>query len=222
MDQKLEKSYKRIFPRCIEWLFPSLCAGCEREGTWLCGACAVSAQSPGIQRIVVGKQKIVVTSLATYAVAPVKTALWRFKYQSIRAYGDVLTDVLIGNLPKNYCNDRVLVPIPLSPWRLRWRGYNQAQLFAHACGTHRGAEVYEGLIRVHRARPQVTTTDKLQRIENVKGVFALSHDSSTLHGRHICIVDDVVTTGATIAEAARILSRARPASITALTIARDV
>lgn len=221
MDQRFEKFCKRIGTSTIDWLFPPVCAGCDSEGTWLCDTCRTVAQSSGIQRIVVGKQKCVVTSLTTYAVAPVKTALWRFKYQSIRAYGDVLTAALVDTLPKHYFDNRVLVPIPLLPWRLRWRGYNQAALFAGACALRRGVSVCEGLVRIRGARPQVTTKDKAQRAENVTGVFALGPLESELRGKKVLIVDDVVTTGATLAEAAKVLRKAHPATIEALTIARD-
>lgn len=221
MDQRLDKSSRRIASWCIDLLFPPVCAGCDVEGTWLCDVCRTVARSSGIQRIVVGKQKIVVTSLATYALPPVQTALWRFKYQSVRAYGDVFADTLIDILPKNYCDTRVLVPVPLSPWRLRWRGYNQADVFARACAQRRRVGVCDGLVRVRATRPQVTTQDKAQRAENVKGVFALGPRAPELRGKNILIVDDVVTTGATLAEAAQVLRKAHPATIEALTIARD-
>lgn len=221
MDQRFEKFCKRIGVSTVDWLFPPVCAGCDSEGTWLCDTCRTVARSGGIQRIVVGKQKCVVTSLTTYAVAPIKTALWRFKYQSVRAYGGVFTDALIDILPKHYYNSRVLVPIPLSPWRLRWRGYNQADVFARACALRRGVNVCAGLVRVRATRPQVTTKDKSQRAENVKGVFALGPHASELRGKKVLIVDDVVTTGATLAEAAKVLRKAHPATIEALTIARD-
>jgi ComF family protein len=111
-----------------------------------------------------------------------------------------------------------LVPVPLH-WRRRLRrGYNQAQLLAQAAANqlpHLHVEPF--LIRTRDTVPQATlaTTDRLR---NLKGAFA-ARPNAKIAGKHLCLVDDVTTTGTTLRIAARALRRAGAAKVSAVVIA---
>ena len=107
----------------------------------------------------------------------------------------------------------VLLPVPLSATRLRSRGYNQAWEIARRLGKQLGipAQAY-GLRRV-RDNPAQATLDRAERLTNLHGAFAVA-DAASFAGRHIGLVDDVMTTGTTLGEVATQLKRAGAARIT--------
>lgn len=117
----------------------------------------------------------------------------------------------------------LLVPVPLHPLRLVARRFNQSALLADGIAAAWGVPADPlALVRTRATRHQVGL-DQPARAENVKGAFALGADAAArLAGRHLVIVDDVLTSGATIAAVARALKRARPARIDVLVFARVV
>jgi len=105
----------------------------------------------------------------------------------------------------------LVIPVPLSKSRRRERGFNQAELLVQAMGLH-SAQI---VTRVRKTAPQVDMTDA-QRRENQRDSFELTSD---VKGKRILIVDDIVTSGATTNEIARILKKAGASHVSALAIA---
>lgn len=115
----------------------------------------------------------------------------------------------------------LLAPVPLHRWRLFLRRYNQAALLAQAAGRQAGvAVVPDLLVRRRRTRSQ-GGLDRTGRRRNVAGAFALRREDS-VRGKRVVLVDDVLTTGATVGECARVLLRAGAARVDVLTLARAV
>jgi len=114
----------------------------------------------------------------------------------------------------------LLVPVPLHPFRQWTRRYNQAALLAARVGELWGAEVAaHALVRSRATRRQVGL-DAAQRAKNVRGAFAVSDTGRlVLSGRRVVLVDDVHTTGATVAAAARALERAGARAVDVLVFA---
>jgi ComF family protein len=111
----------------------------------------------------------------------------------------------------------LIVPVPLHPLRLRQRGFNPAATLAVALGRGRGLPVDPAALTRIRNTPSQTQLSRRQRAENVSGAFRARHRS--LPGR-IWLVDDVVTTGSTLCEAARTLRRAGARRIAGVCAAR--
>ncbi|XBQ14793.1 MAG: ComF family protein [Oceanicaulis sp.] len=114
-----------------------------------------------------------------------------------------------------------LVPVPLHPSRLRQRRFNQSLLLARAVSRASGVAVEpHALARVRKTGTQGGLSAR-SRTRNVAGAFRV-RDRSKVEGRRLVIIDDVHTTGATLAACARALSRAGAAEVNALTLARVV
>ena len=121
-------------------------------------------------------------------------------------------------------NNIRLAPIPLHPWRRRWRGFNQAEVLCQTLSAKLNLPVVDVLIRKKITKTQ-KDLKKDQRLKNVDGAFSLSpkilnHKSEILN-RNFILVDDVTTTGATLQEAAKVLKRNGAAKVICLTVARD-
>jgi len=111
-----------------------------------------------------------------------------------------------------------LVPVPLHIRRERWRGFNQSQLIAEKLSDKFGIEIdCHGLKRVKHGKAQAKLS-KSERWENIKGSFFWEKES--LSGRNIILIDDVVTTGATLNEAAKVLKENGAGEVWGLVVAR--
>jgi ComF family protein len=153
--------------------------------------------------------------------APIDQAVQRFKYHADfrkgRWLGAEMARVLAQRpepLPE------LILPVPLHEGRLRRRGYNQALELARSLGRELSIPVAPRLAR--RLRPTADQIGKsaVERRRNIKGAFAV--DGAGVVGKHLALVDDVMTTGSTLAELARACRKAGAARIEVWTAARAV
>lgn len=117
----------------------------------------------------------------------------------------------------------ILVPVPLHRWRLWQRGYNQSALLAQHLGKTLGWPVsLDALVRTNRTRSQNGLTRR-ERRKNVKGAFTvLPGRAALIHKCRVVLIDDVLTTGATVEACSRALLKAGAREVRVLTIARVV
>ncbi len=112
----------------------------------------------------------------------------------------------------------IILPVPLHISRLRSRGFNQALLLARVCFPEWQGKIQPDLLHRHKPTiPQTSLSGKARR-NNLKGAFSVS-DPGLVAGRKILLIDDVFTTGATLNECAKTLSKAGAAEIEAFTLA---
>jgi ComF family protein len=116
-------------------------------------------------------------------------------------------------------NSDLLVPVPLHWTRLFQRRYNQAALLAQAIRSAGGPEVAADWLVRRRRTPAQGHLGPAARERNVRGAFAVQAGRS-FAGKRVVVIDDVMTTGATVEECARVLKRAGAASVGVLTLAR--
>jgi ComF family protein len=117
----------------------------------------------------------------------------------------------------------IIAPVPLHRWRLFRRRYNQAALLALALARLAAKPCVPGLLHRLRATPSQGGLGRLGRARNVRGAFAVTERARAgLAGRRVLLIDDVLTTGATVEEAARALKAEGAAAVDVLTLARVI
>lgn len=120
----------------------------------------------------------------------------------------------------DYLHGRLLIPVPMHPVRELQRGFNQAEEIANALAKALGISVENGLLRrVKKASPQARRRTRQARFENLEGCFEVS-DPLAVKDRNLVLIDDVMTSGATVARAALTLQDCKPASIRVFTPVR--
>jgi ComF family protein len=150
--------------------------------------------------------------------SPVIEVLQRLKYGRDITYGGVLGRYLCSHLPMVIDHD-VIVPVPLHLHRLRWRGFNQSALLARVLAAHTGRRIeLQALARLRATPPQVGLGERARR-RNVARAFSV-RDPERLRDRRVLLIDDVMTTGATVNECARVLRRAGAAQVDVVVLAR--
>ncbi len=150
-----------------------------------------------------------------------RAAVHALKYGGLPRIADDMA-VVMERLVDPGALSSVLVPIPLAPQRLRQRGYNQSDALAHALGRQWKVPVLPHLLARTRETPTQTALTPETRLANVAGAFGVSNDQRSMINDQwtLIIGDDVFTTGATLAEAARALEQAGTTRVLGITFAR--
>jgi ComF family protein len=151
----------------------------------------------------------------------VPSLIRRHKYGRDQSLSHALAQCLGDALPVDGENYDVVIPVPLHRRRLRWRGFNQAALLAADVAHKTGCTLdVRTLVRSRHTSPQ-TFQDSAQRRLNVRGAFVVTRPHQ-MTNRSVLLVDDVMTTGATVDECARTLLAAGARRVDVLTLARAI
>jgi len=145
----------------------------------------------------------------------VKDLLLKLKFNSKKQIAHSLGQVwakYVHEIPP----DAVLVPLPMYPKKQRERGFNQAEVIARAIGEKFGVPVVNAVERVVDTPPQSGLHPR-QRVDNIKGAFAVAK-AENAKGKNYIVVDDIYTTGASLNECARVLKDAGAKSVCGLTL----
>ena len=115
----------------------------------------------------------------------------------------------------------LVIPVPLHPRRLRWRGFNQAVVLGREVGRRWGIGLDPFILIRKTETPPQTTLSLKERKPNVRGAFAVA-PRRTVEGMRLLLVDDVYTSGATVNECARVLVRSGAREVQVLTLGRTM
>ena len=214
-----------MFDILLQLLFPRYCIGCNREGTSLCAIC---------ERTISTNTQVVGKGLATlydYHHPLIKRGIWNLKYKNeatmgkyfgIALYREFFKDMLTQS--EHAREPLLLIPIPQKKNRFSLRRDNHAAIIARAIAQYAQADHLpieideEILLKVKDTKRQVETVGKENRKENIRDAFSVRHPERIL-GKNIILIDDVITTGATMNEARKTLNAYRPKRILGIAVA---
>ncbi|MEP6693828.1 MAG: phosphoribosyltransferase family protein [Chloroflexota bacterium] len=195
----------------LDLLLAPRCAGCGAAGSWLCLDCRDLCEPVRHGRV---------TAAGTYGGA-LREAIHRFKYGGERALanelGALVADRVAADLATGTALD-VVVPAVLHSERARSRGYDQAWLLAAVVAERTALPLRVPLRRIRLAVPQITL-DRAARAENLRGAYVA--EAGALRGARVALVDDVATTGATLAAATGALRAAGARAVHSYVVALD-
>lgn len=197
---KLKNSVKDI-------LFPVRCPYCEtviHKTEYACEDCKKKFPSPAIIRYAVGGYKC--TSPFSYD-GIFKKAVKRFKFGNKGGYAKQLAFPIVQSILESYqcVNFDLITCVPMHKKRLAQRGYNQAELLAKECANIMNIPYFDALEKFKENREQHSIKAS-ERAKNVKGVYRIT-DKELVNGKNILIIDDIITTGNTLGECAKILMK---------------
>lgn len=192
--------------RLLEWLFPRKCILCReilaKDETDLCRECRVD--EPAYRY---GKKKVQhvsdLTAVWMYE-GTVRKSLHRYKFGKARHYAAPYGRLLAMRIQRDLPEFDVITWVPVSAKRLRKRGYDQVELLARAVGPELGIEAVKLLDKFRDNRANSSLKTPAERRANVLGVYR-AVDPARIRGKRVLLLDDILTTGATASECARIL-----------------
>jgi ComF family protein len=214
--------------RLLDLALPARCPGCGSEGPPICDACAplLDARLDVPAGIPIGLPSDVPAPLLQLEwCAPfsglIRDALHELKYRGEKRLALPLGAAIARRWRRAGAGGDVLVPVPVHADRARRRGYDQAELIARVTA-HRLGLPYAPLLIRERATVAQFDLDRPDRAANVAGAFAARPaERMPLAGRWVLLIDDVVTTGATLAACADALEQAGVLGASAITVARE-
>lgn len=205
-----------------------LCGACEAELPWLDGQCSICALPLPTRGLVCGECLKRPPSYDHVEVPwrfafPVDALITRFKHQARWPFGRLLGERLAHHLEHAFADGLprpdALLPVPLARRRLRQRGFNQARMLADWLGRGLAIPVEADTLQRLVDTPPQQQLDAATRRRNLRQAFALS-PTARVEDRHLALVDDVLTTGATAEALARLLKRAGAARVDVYCMAR--
>ncbi len=220
----------------MDWLYPASCGGCGKPGQRWCMTCQgeVSLLGDtvcprcGTPQVKKGLCQNCQTSPPIYEAlgswgvygGPLRQAIHRLKYDRDLGLGEIFSRFLTQYLLETRWPINLILPVPLSPHRVKERGYNQADLLARPVSQALGIAYNNNGLRKIKETPSQVGLNHQEREMNVIGAFMAV--PKLVNGANVLIIDDVTTTGATIGASAKALLEAGANGVWGLTLARAV
>ena len=193
--------------KIFQWLFPPKCVLCrallQKDETDLCHHCRVHASlAPATHKKIPHLDR---WTAVWYYEGNARNSILRFKFQNARSYAQAYGRLLAMKLLEEDLADfDILTWVPVSRWRKFTRGYDQVELLAEAVGKELGMVPVRTLEKLRNNRPQSRISGVARRRANVLGIYRAAAPEA-VEGKRILLLDDIVTTGATAGECARVL-----------------
>ena len=231
-----------VWRHVVNFCYPGVCACCDAiagDGATLCAECDKQLgdmeSSPACERCALpigqsgdpcphceGKGVYPLEKIVRLGVFddPIKHIIHQAKYHRRWPLAEFLADRLLEQerVKGLLTHTDVLVPVPLHAWRHIKRGYNQADVIARRLAKRCMLDLAHPVVRLRNTETQTHLHSHAKREENIRDAFGLV-DGKKIRGKHVVIVDDVMTTGATLKEVARTVRDGQPASICAIVVA---
>ncbi len=218
-----------LIPHILEALYPSMCRHCSclvSRNSVFCNSCQKTIKPTVSLHLAAGYgYTLKIHAIGTYETPLKKMILKKFSYDIVAS--KQLAHLMLSYTPLNSMQIDMIMPVPLHWTRYAMRGFNQANEMAKILSKTIGAPVCTKVKRTRKTAYQ-STLECENRKKNVHGAFALDASLSLedrkklFTGKHILIVDDLCTTGATLVNIAKTITPYAPASVSAVVACRAV
>ncbi|HBO17232.1 MAG: ComF family protein [Candidatus Moranbacteria bacterium GW2011_GWE2_35_2-] len=242
--KRLLRYKQKIEKFILDTLFPITCLGCQKQSDqWICEHCLkkISLKKdqicPICEKIITPKGEICFSChkknsidgllvCTSYKEKIISRAVGYFKYRFVKRLSIPLSKIML-EASRNFDLrlPDIIIPIPLHPHRLRWRGFNQSQLLAQYLGKNLtpGFDIpilENNLIRKYYTSPQMKIKNYKERQRNIQNAFTVLQKEN-IKNKNILLVDDIATTGSTLFECAKILKQSGAKKVFGIVIARQ-
>jgi ComF family protein len=219
---------RALVGRALDAAFPGRCAGCGEEGPPLCPVClpALDARCDLPPGVPIGMPADLPAPLLQLEWCAgfrgvVRDALHAIKYGGDQRLAEPLGAAVARRWAVAGAGGELLVHVPVHADRRRQRGYDQAESIARVAARHLGLP-HRTVLERARATTAQFDLDRSERARNVTGAFRVRPGTATeVGGRWVILIDDVLTTGATLAACATALLDAGALAVSAITVARE-
>ncbi len=248
IKSKLLKFFSRLKSFSLDILFPIVCIACDKPGKFICDSCFKKIPLQSKQVCPICEQRETPAGQACFACRNehsidgilavsryrknrqrlIAQAVHYFKYRFIKKLGPTLAKTMKESFLRSELPiPDFIIPVPLHPRRLRWRGFNQAEILAKYLSDNLtpGLEIpllKKILVRSKYTPPQMNIKNYRQRQSNLKNAFEISpNKKNKIYKKNILLVDDISTTGSTLFECAKELKKAGAKKVFGIIIARQ-
>jgi ComF family protein len=223
----------KIFMDLADFILPRFCPSCNKKlaanEKCVCPYCIAGIKQAEPERLQLEydrkfrHEKFITGFYAPYIFEKdraLQRIIHSFKYQSKHKNAAFMGELLGVKLKElsNIWKADFIIPAPLHPVKKAERGYNQAYYIAIGTGKAASLKVKDNVIRRKRYTESQTTMDLMERRENISGAFAVIN-KKVLERKNIILIDDVITTGSTLAECAKVLLESGANKVYAASIA---
>jgi ComF family protein len=213
----------------LDLLLPPACTGCRRPGSLLCRTCRGQFEAPADPRdrfvasdagIAIGSSLVLAVGALAYR-GPLRRSLAQLKYEGVHRVAPMLAAEVAPALGRllSVTGTAVLVPVPVHLDRLRSRGYNQAALLSRALARGSGLMHADPLERV-RQTAQQHRLNRSARLANLRAAFSIR--PGAVVPEVVILIDDIITTTATLEACAEVLMHGGAQAVYGFGIAREV
>lgn len=208
---------KKLFTEILDFVIPPLCVSCNnplnKSDLYLCSEC--SPKLVLFESVHPWKKEYISmgymdSSFSLYRFVkdtPIQHLLHAFKYEKMKSIGLMLGKEIAKNITTDMKFDYT-IPVPLHTVKFRERTYNQSEYLCRGIDETANTEMIPKLLLRNRFTKSQTNLNRTERHDNVKGAFEINNKYKDLiYNKNIVLADDVITTGATILECARVLKK---------------
>ena len=218
----------------IGLLFPRLCCGCGTHlmcnENLICTECYISiprtdyhlVEDNPVAKLFWGRCNITRASAFSYYTkgSRIRKIVHNLKYKGIKEVGTEMGRIYAASLKSSPFLDGIdmIIPVPLHPSRERRRGFNQSDCICEGLSEISGIPVRNDLLKRVASSDTQTKRSRYERWLNVEGIFEIT-DHQAIEGKHLLVVDDVITTGSTIEACASALLKEKDVKVSVIALA---
>lgn len=222
--ENIKLTIKSLANFLLEIVFPSKCIGCGKREEELCLDCADNIKRAERQT------EHDIFAVYDYRDPLIKNIIWKLKYYNNKRLGVKLGELLYTSMLEDIQDIQTfsqgttiyVIPVPISKYRKKNRGYNQSEIIAKSFCNSSELEILEFrndiVVKKINTIPQAKLTNRNRRLQNIKGAFEIVNNK-VIKNKTIIVVDDVTTTGGTILEIMKILKKAGAKKVVGFAVA---